>query len=241
MQTLLATRPIGRHASLIVLPAALLAAHCGGTQSQSLTNPSKHSAVVALRVGVAGNAAPTIAPGGRLQLWAAATYADGASGDVTNAALWQSSNPAVATVSREGLLSAAAEGTVDVKATIDRISGSLRAEIRRGGCESATLSADALVFNAFGSYSSVKVATPLSDCRWTARSDADWLRMSGRDRTVYDPGTSGSGSFAYTVLANNFPVSRSGRITVSFANGGELIHSVAQEPPVSWTWYFPAQ
>ena len=111
MQTLLATRPIGRHASLIVLPAALLAAHCGGTQSQSLTNPSTHSAVVTLRVGVAGNVAPTIAPGERLQLWAAATYADGASGDVTNAALWQSSNPAVATVSREGLLSAAADTT----------------------------------------------------------------------------------------------------------------------------------
>ena len=221
-----------RYRAILVALLASLAAEC----SKSPTAPTAQSGVTTVTVGVTGNAAPVLAPQDKLQLWALATRADGKTEDVTNTAIWQSSNPAVATVSREGVLSAAAEGIVDVKASVDQVFGSLRAEIRRRGCDAATLSPTSMIFNAFGSSSAtINLMTPLSDCRWTATSDADWLLFNNSSH-VYDPGKSGSGTLTYLVSANNFPQPRNGHIVVLFTDGGQLIHSVAEEPPISCSY-----
>jgi len=191
--------------------------------------------VTTVTVGVAGNAAPTIAPAATLQLWAVATYADGTSSDVTSTAQWKSSNPAIATISRDGIVSATTEGAVDITAAIAAVAGSLHLEIRHSGCESATLSPAVFVYNAFGSSATVTVTTPRSDCRWTAQSDVNWMHFTN-DRTTYDPGRSGNGQFSYTVMPNNSPNQRSGRIVVSFGEAAQLVHSVSQEPPVSCSY-----
>jgi hypothetical protein len=47
----------------------------------------------------------------------------------------------------------------------------------------------------------------------------------------FDPRRSGTGSFSYNVPGNNTPESRSANLTVSFAGGGELYHTITQERP----------
>src|SRR5690349_218519 len=112
-----------------VLPVAialgLVVFGCTSPVAPPANNAAK-TAPTGLQVGVAGNATPLIAPESTLHLWATVTYADGRTSDVTNAAGWQSSNPVVGTVSREGVVTAAAEGAADFIATYGQLSGTLR-------------------------------------------------------------------------------------------------------------------
>jgi len=234
------------------LAAAIFLCGCGNASSPAAASrtstSSAASTVTSVTVGVAGDAAPVLAPGSQLQLWAVAHYSDQSSADVTNTATWQSSNPSLATISRDGVLTAASEGAVDVVAALSGVSGSLHATIARAGCAASTLSPAVLTFNAFDHFQQeVKVTTPRSDCRWQATTDADWLRFNGNNRTTFDPGQSGSGSFYYQVLANNYPDSRAATVTITFADGASLVHAVAQEKPVSCSFvvtpddgYFPS-
>jgi hypothetical protein len=147
--------------------------------------------------------------------------------DVTNAALWQSSDPVIAPVSPSGVLTAAAEGAVDVKATYAGQSGTLRADIEKPRCR-VTLDPDGLVFNAFARSASVKVTTSMSTCRWKAAADATWLTVSQGD-----PGRSGNGFFGYSVKNNNNTEPRTDRITVTVEGGHTTYHVVTQERPVN--------
>jgi hypothetical protein len=187
--------------------------------------------VTSVQVGAAGNASTMLPPGQTLQLWALAKYSDGTASDVTNLSVWQSSNPVVATVSSEGTLRTAAEGEVDVFAMYQKVQGGLHAVVRKPGCEATTLSPSSLTFNAFGHYSSwITVTTPLSDCYWTAQSDASWLKFK------FDPGRSGSGDFTYEVHENNYPNPRTAHIVVSVTGGTHLTHTVYQEQPLSCSY-----
>jgi hypothetical protein len=225
-----------RAAALLCVPAAVMAG-CSETSSITPTSPSRPTPVVAsISVGVAANASPVLAPGGHLQLWALATYSDHSSKDVTNTAAWQSSNPSVATISRDGVLTAAVEGSVDIMAAVEAVSGSLRATIQRSGCNASILSPAVLTFNAFDHNAQLAVSTPQPDCRWTAKSDADWIRFGGTDRTTFDPGQSGTGALWYGVLANNYPEMRTGHVIVSFTDGSQVLHSVTQERPISCSY-----
>jgi hypothetical protein len=87
-----------------------------------------------------------------------------------------------------GVVTAAAEGGLDVSATSQGRSGSLHVDVQKPGCR-ATLTPAALAFGALANSATVTVTTTSSDCRWTARSDAAWLSFS------IDPGRSGNGSF----------------------------------------------
>ena len=80
----------------------VLAAGCSGSQAPTAASRAADPTVATVTVGVAGSAAPSLAPGAHLQLWAIANYADQSSADVTNTATWQSSTPSIATVSRDG-------------------------------------------------------------------------------------------------------------------------------------------
>jgi hypothetical protein len=219
--------------SLPLFSCLLYAAACGSDTPQAVTVPTIGPTVPVLssvQVGAAGDRSPTLTPGETRQLWALAKYADGTTSDVTTIALWQSSNPVVATVSNQGVLSAASEGSVDVMATYQKVPGSFHTDVRRAGCDKTTLAPAALTFNAFGQSSTqVQVTTPLSDCRWTARSDVDWLRFQ------YDPGRSGSGSFSYSVPPNNYPDPRTAHILVT-VSGVQVVHTVTQERPASCSY-----
>jgi hypothetical protein len=65
----------------------------------------------------------TVSQGGTSQLTATAQYSDQTSDTVTSQATWTSSNPAVATVSATGLLTAVGTGSADVTATFQSATG----------------------------------------------------------------------------------------------------------------------
>ena len=209
----------------------MLAMSCGGhsnapTQPTSPAAPGPAPVTVAdVRVGTAGNASPSLSPGQTLQLFAQATSSDGTSADVTNLAVWQSSNPVVATVSPTGLVTAAVEGTLDVTATYSGKSGSLHADVQKPGC-AVTLSPESTVFGALTSNATVAVTATLSTCRWKARSDASWLSFQ------FDPNRSGNGSFTYSVPGNNNTAARDANIVVTVDGGPTALHRIHQERPV---------
>lgn len=221
--------------STCVLAALVLVTACSSGTPTVPTQPTQPPVVTpttpapvtvtSVQVGVAGLLPPTLAPGDKLQLFAQATSSDGAVADVTNLAVWQSSNPVAATVSTGGVLTAFAEGALDVSATYQTRSGSLHAEVAQPGCR-VTLSPPALSFGALSNSGFVTVGTTRSDCRWTAKSSASWLQVS------LDPGRSGPGAFSYSVPGNNNVDARDADIVVSVAGGPSAIHRVHQERPV---------
>jgi len=229
--SVMASSPSYRYLRALAIGAAMLAASCGG-HSNAPTQPTPPAApapapvtVTDVRVGTAGNAAPALSPGETLQLFAQATSSDGTFADVTNLAVWQSSNPVVATVSPTGLVTAAVEGTLDVTATYSGKSGSLHADVQKPGCK-ATLSPASIVFGALQASGTVTVTTTLSTCRWTARSDAPWLSFQ------FDPNRSGNGSFSYSVPGNNHVDPRDANIIVSVDGGPAAVHTIHQERPI---------
>ena len=187
--------------------------------------PTPSVTVTGVVVGTAGNAMTVIAPGGKLQLFAQAQNSDGSTTDVTNAALWQSSNPVVATVSPGGIVTAAAEGEADFSATYQSKSGSIHGTVTKPGCE-VTLDPASLSFGALATSARVHVMPNYSSCRWTVKSDAAWLSYS------YDPGKSGDGYFAYDVPGNNNPDARNANLIVSVVGGSPAMHTVHQDRPV---------
>lgn len=227
------------HGALAVLLAGgwIGAAGCGGGAPQTPATPATPTAppppaaptITAVQVGTAGNAAAVVAPGATLQLWATATSSDGTSSDITNIALWRSSSPDRATISSGGLLTAAVEGAIDVSATHQNVTGSLRLDVRRRGCE-VSLTPAQLVFSAFGGGTTVTVRATSSDCRWTVRSDAPWLPLN------YDPNRSGDGQFAYAVPPNSTPEPRSANVLVAVVNGPTAVQTVTQERPRSCSY-----
>ena len=219
-------RGIRLHVALAALGLALA---CGGSSATPPTQPTPPSppalTVASILVGVAGNAPASLAPGDKLQFFAVAQNSDGTTADVTNTANWQSSDPVVAVVSSGGLLTAAAEGTVDVSATYQTVRGSLPTTVVKPGCR-ATVSPSSLTFGALASSASVTVTASLPDCRWTVRSDAGWLSFT------YDPGRSGPGTFSYSVPGNNNTDPRDANLIVSVVGGPAAMHAVHQERPV---------
>ncbi len=218
-------------ASLIAMMATVFFA-CGDeripTQPEPpVPPPPPHGVTVSsVTVGVAGSLPATVAPGERLQLFAQATQSDNSVLDVTNTAAWQSSNPSLATISSGGVLMAFSEGSIDVSATYQSRAGSLRADVVKLGCR-ATVTPASLSFGALASSSVVvTVATSLSDCRWTVRSNGAWLPLS------FDPGRSGNGSFSYSVPGNNTADPRDAEIVISVAGGPPAVHRIHQERPV---------
>jgi len=206
------------------LPAviAVLVAGCNGTSHPTAATPT----VVSVQVGISGNGSSTLQPGETRQLFATAGQSDGTSIDVTNLATWQSSSPATATVSPSGLLTAAAEGAVDVTATYKGAKGSQHAEITPT-C-AVSLSPASAVFTAFGGSRAVTVTVNASSCAWTARSDAAWWKLSAS-------GT-GSGSRTYALPPNTTTSARTASVVVETANGAAARHTVSEDRPLGCSY-----
>ena len=108
-----------------VVPVAMVVTiACSGKSS---TSPSPPAATIT-SVSVTGSAPPV---GLTAQLTAMATLSDGTTQSVTSQAAWQSSNPAIATVTNAGLVTGAAPGDVDIIATYQSIAGRTRLTITR--------------------------------------------------------------------------------------------------------------
>jgi len=216
----------------LLLPAGVvcftltLALACSGSKSPTTATPAG-PAVTAVQVGIAGNLAPTLAPGETRQLYAMAAQSDGTSIDVTNLSTWQSSAPADATVSPSGLVTAAAEGAVDVTATYKTTKGSLHVDVV--AC-AATVSPATAAFNAFGGTATLTVSVTSPSCRWSARSDQPWFPLS------IEPSAPGNGSFTYTLPPNSTTSARTAKVIVSTPNGLTAAHAITEDRPLACSY-----
>jgi hypothetical protein len=103
---------------------------CAGSETiapspTSPTPPAASSTVTGVIVTSQSTSSTTF------QLAATARMSDGASRDVTTASLWQSSDPSIATITPSGLLTAFAQGEIDVRATYQGVTGTLRLSLSR--------------------------------------------------------------------------------------------------------------
>jgi hypothetical protein len=209
------------------LPAlALLAvlAACNGAKPPGA--PSVTS--TAVTVGVAGNGSTTLLPGETRQLFATSAQSNGTTIDVTNLAAWQSSAPSIATVSPSGLLTATAEGGVDVSATYNNVRGSIHADVRPT-C-TVTVSPPAAAFNAFGGSATINVSVNSASCRWSARSDAAWFPFT------FEAPAPGSGSFTYTLPSNSTVSARTASIIVETATAQTATHAITEDRPLGCSY-----
>jgi hypothetical protein len=204
-----------------------LAIACGGSKAPTSATPPG-ATVTAVQIGIAGNSAPpTLVPGETRQLFAMATQGDGTSVDVTNLATWQSSAPASLTVSPSGLVTAAAEGSVDVTATYKNTRGSLHVDVR--AC-TVSVTPPAATYGAFGGSATLTVSVSAPSCRWTARSDQPWFPLA------IEPSAPGGGSFTYTLPPNSTTAARTAKVIVSTTGGQTAEHAIAEDRPAACSY-----
>jgi hypothetical protein len=213
----------GRRVSAVLILLAVLAA-CEGDKAP--TAPAVTATSVT--INIAGNASTTLAPGDTRQLSAAAAQSNGTTIDVTTLATWQTSPAGVATVSPAGLLTAVAEGTVDVTARYGAASGTLRAEVHPT-CAVSIAPASA-AYTAFGGSATVNVTVNSASCRWHAASDAPWFPF------VFDAANPGSGSFTYTLPPNSTTAARSAVLTIETSTSQRTTHAITEDRPLGCSY-----
>ena len=210
---------VARGSSLLVLSLCLAAAvACGSDPSPAAPTPPAPT-TSALQIRATGDASGPLEAGQTRQLAATATQSTGSTSDVTQQAAWQSSAPAVATVSSAGLVTAVGEGDVEISATFQNVRGAMGLGVRPVRCD-LSISPATASFGNFGGPGSVQVLVSATSCRWSARSDAPWLPFA------FDPGVPGSGNFSYTAPANSSTAPRTANIVITTSTGQSLAHAV---------------
>lgn len=171
----------------VVAMVAASTVSCSGSSK----SPTSASTVVTMTsLSLSGTAAFT-AVGQTTQLSAIATMSDGTTQNVTSSAVWQSSNPSVASVSSSGLVTSIGQGTCDIAATHLGARATTTATVMAQSACSISVAPSTLRFRADGGTGSIAVSASAPACSWTAISTATWLRFVG--------GSSGTGSGSVTV------------------------------------------
>jgi len=217
-----------RGLSLFLVSMAVAAAAACGSDHKSPTAPAA-ATTSAVQVRASGDASGPLDSGTTRQLTATATQSTGSTTDVTQQATWQSSAPSIATVSSTGLVTAVAEGQVEISATFQSVRGALGLGVQAAHC-AVSISPATATFGAFGGPGSVQVLVSAATCRWTAHSDAAWLPFT------FDPGTPGSGNFSYTAPANSTPTPRTANIIVTTSSGDTAVEAITINRPAGCSY-----
>jgi hypothetical protein len=155
------------------------------------------------------------------QFVAVAPDGKGSTEDVTNKALWQSSDVGIAIVSPGGVVTAVGFGSAAIKATVSGTTGQLPVVVKNGCL--LTLDAWSVVYpGGVSSSRTVQVTALPSECQWRAVSDVGWLSVSSIRVS------SGSGTFYYNIPVNNDPADRTGHVVVTASDGSRATHTVRQ-------------
>ena len=208
--------PSVRRPSFLLLSLCFVAA-CGSDGGSPVT-PTPPATVSAVQVRATGEASGPLEPGQTRQLAATATQSTGATSDVTQQAVWQSSAAGVATVSPTGLVTAVSVGDAEISATYQNVRGAMGFGVLPTRC-SVSISPASAAFGPFGGPGSVQVQVNGAPCRWSARSDASWFPFTFESTT---PGTS---SFAYTAPPNSTTSPRTANIIVTTSTGESAVHA----------------
>lgn len=227
--TIMATR--GRAVRAGVFVAAALGAvsvavtSCNGS---SPTSPDRSLTSVAI-----SGSTSLAGPGHTAQLSAIAAYSNGATDNVTATAVWQTSNPAVATVSGSGLLTGRGSGAADVTASYQGQTGRASVTVAAPPC-SVSLSETSVTFERAGGTRTLGIQASASSCAWQAASSASWIHITTGTGT-------GSGTVSYNVDPNTGPATREGAVIISGpALAGEQRLTVRQTTSGSTCRYCPS-
>ena len=204
---------------LVLVSLCLAVVACGSDSPSPVTPAAPTPTTSAVQVRAAGDASGTLEAGQTRQFVATATQSTGTTSDVTQQATWQSSAPAVATVSSTGLVTAVAQGDADISATFQSVRGTMGVGVRPVPCP-VSLSPATATFGPFGGAGSVQVLVSAASCRWSARSDAPWLPFA------FEPAAPGSGIFSYTAPANSTTEPRTANIVVTTSTGESTVHAI---------------
>lgn len=207
-----------RRPSLLLGSLCLSVVACG-SDSPAPTPAAPTPTTTAVQVRASGDASGPLEAGQTRQLVATATQSTGATSDVTQQAAWLSSAPGVATVSAAGLVTALAEGEVEISATFQSVRGTIGVGVRPVRC-ALSIAPGAAAYGPFGGGGSVQVQVSAASCRWSARSDAAWLPFA------FEPAAPGSGAFAYTAPANSTTAARTANIVVTTSTGESALHAI---------------
>lgn len=163
------------------------------------------------------------------QYKATATYSDGTSKDMTTLAAWSAGNgttPIIATISSSGLATAAATGSIQIKATLESISGSTSLHVTAATLQSMTVTpADPTInqyltqqFTSTGHYSDGS-SRVVSSAGWSSGTLATATISATGLATALTPGTS-------IITASVGSISGNTLLTVSAA----VLQSIAVTP-----------
>ena len=114
--------------ALFAVAVSVIVANCGSQTPGSPSPPPPTPTVTAVQVT---GLPSSLAPGETAQLTARASLSDGTSQVVTTQATWRSDNTSVATVSSGGLVTAAAAGTTEIRATYQTVSANATLEVKQ--------------------------------------------------------------------------------------------------------------
>jgi hypothetical protein len=206
---------VARASSLLLVSLCVAATVACGSDNPSAPTPTTS----ALQIRATGDASGPLETGQTRQLTATATQSTGTTSDVTQQAAWQSSAPAVATVSSTGLVTAVTPGDAEISATFQNVRGAMGLGVRPVQCD-VTISPATASFGNFGGAGNVQVQVSAASCRWSARSDTPWLPF------VFEPGTPGNGSFGYSAPANSTTAPRTANIIVTTSTGQSVAHAL---------------
>ena len=210
-----------RRSYIVLVSLCLGAVVACGSDSPSPVAPAAPAppTTSSIQVRATGDVSGPLEPGQTRQLVATATMSTGSTSDVTQQATWQSSAPGVATVSSTGVVTAVAEGDVEIGATYQTVRGTMGFGVRLARC-ALSISPATATFGPFGGAGSVQVLVSAASCRWSARSDAPWLPLA------FEPAAAGSGNFGYAAPANSTTAPRTANIVVTTSTGESAVHAI---------------
>jgi trimeric autotransporter adhesin len=174
--------------------------------------------------GASDTAPLSLAKGLTRQLSVSGTYEDGRSVDLTSTATWESSDPGVATITPNGLVAGAAEGTALITSTIDRMVGSL--EVQVGPPKVSAIDVRPNPVRIGLSYMSKSGTTVWTTLQLTAKATlTDKTQVDVSDKVAWTAAPGGFGLPVVTVspsglVTTELSVSPPSETVVSAASGG---------------------
>lgn len=149
---------------------------------------------------------PAPAIGATSRLFAFATFSDGSSQDVTSQATWRSSNTSVAAANGGGAVTGISAGQVDISATYQNVTGTMRIAI--GSTCVFSVAPGSITMPAAGGTTTLLLYASTGTCTWTATSNAAFVTITN--------GTSGSGGASLSIsVAPNVAGARSAVLTIA--------------------------
>ena len=160
---------------------------------------------VSLKALLVAPGSGTLRSGGTLQLSATLVKSDGSSQDITSTAVWTSSDPAKATVSAAGLVSAAGAGSVTITATDGKLKASAAITVSAAGLKAIAIVAPRKTVPR--GFSELLSATGVFD--------------DGKTQDLTGAATWGTSDAALASAdKGNFTAKSAGSVTVTAASGG---------------------